>query len=402
MTEKHWFIFRGDHHLGPFTFEEILDKVKLAEIDDDELTWCEGNQDWLPVNEQPAIKRALQTEESRQHDLEKNQKRRQEVLESKLQEQLIAQQHAQEAAREAAKKKSEEEARRLQELAMQEQAEQTPPELPSENTDPNFEEDGPPPLPPLPIDEQSFQDEVESNLEQGIEEDIEEESAPSALTEMMMENANLGEDLQVFTFVENSNGDVNTNKDTEEDKTGEFTVSTDTQEIGLSGLRLYGAVALTLIGLSLFVYLIMQTITDKRELYNVAGRDKDALYNVMKRPFKGVPIHRMRPTKDLNSLWLATNFPDEAVLYMTLKIVPGRFIGNGLVEVQAQAQLKGGAALFDELQVLKGDTLHIGEYSYEIKGKRVGLKGKLSEALGQKSLLKDVQFIRTKDQEFVL
>ncbi len=406
MTEKHWFIFRGDHHLGPFTFEEILDKVKLAEIDDDELTWCEGNQDWLPVNEQPAIKRALQTEESHQHDLEKSQKLRQAALESKLQEQLVAQQHAQEEIKKEEIKKEEikkEEARRLQELALQKQKEQVPPELPQKNTDPNFAEDGPPPLPPLPIDDQSFQDEVESNLEEGIEE----ESAPSALTEMMMENANLGEDLQVFTFVESSSdGDSyeenDQEKNVEEDKTGEFTVSTDTQEQGLSGLRLYGAVALTLIGLGLFVYLIMQTITDKRQLYNVAGRDKDALYNVMKRPFKGVPIHRMRPTKDLNSLWLATNFPDEAVLYMTLKIVPGRFIGNGLVEVQAQAQLKGGAALFDELEVLKGDTLHIGEYSYEIKGKRVGLKGKLSEALGQKSLLKDVQFIRKKDQEFVL
>ncbi|MCR9203935.1 MAG: DUF4339 domain-containing protein, partial [Halobacteriovoraceae bacterium] len=62
MTEKNWFIFRGDHHLGPFSFNEILEKVKLSQLDEAELTWCEGAGDWLPVAEQPAIMDALSRE----------------------------------------------------------------------------------------------------------------------------------------------------------------------------------------------------------------------------------------------------------------------------------------------------------------------------------------------------
>lgn len=372
MTEKHWFIFRGDHHLGPFSFEEILDKVKLAEIDDDVLTWCEGNQDWLPVLEQPAIKKALRTEESQQVAQEIAQKQKQIELEAQLQEQLIAKQAEMEEARL--------EAIRLEEESL---IEEVPPTVPIDSLSSDLEV--PPPLPPLPIVE-DFEEE--------------EEGAPEGITAALIESSEQGEDFQVFTFVEK---DINGSDDEYSDsveKTGEITPKVDDEP--LSGYRLYGAMALSLVGLCFFVYLILQTVTEKRKLYNVAGRDKDALYSVMTRPFKGVPIHRMRPAKDLNSLWLATNFPDEAVLYMTLKSIPGRFIGTGLVEVQGQARLIGGAALFDELEVLKGETLHIGEYEYEIKGKRVGLKGKLSEAFGQKAILKEVKFLRNEDQEFVL
>lgn len=398
MTEKHWFIFRGDHHLGPFSFQEILDKVKLDQIDDNELTWCEGHEEWMPLKDQPAIIEALRSERDAILEKEERERQHQLMIERKRQEQMIA--------RQAEQEKLAQEQKRLQEVVE--------------------EDDGPPPLPPIPGSEPEGHHESDQHEELNAEEQF-----SKVMTGSFMEaadNENKKENLEVVTFL---NKDLNENLDGEkdyeegyeegyeeddeeydEDDTGEYEVVSkreldydndySDEQTAPGGGKFYAALFLSLIGVSLVVYLLLQTSPGERRLFNVAGRDKDALYNVMARPFRGVPIHRLRPTKDLNSLWFATNFPDEAILYMTLKSLPGRTLGEGEVEVQGTAHLKGKAALFDQLEVLKGETLHVGEYAYEIKGLRVGLKGKLSKAFGKDGLLAQMKFLRTQDQEFNL
>jgi hypothetical protein len=417
MLEKHWFIFRGDHHLGPFSFQEILDKLKLDQIDDNELTWCEGHPDWLPLKDQPAIIEALQGERNDQEKQQQEIERQQLLREQQVQERRIAK----EARLEAEKKKEQErlqrqaEAKRIAQLEAQRAAKQ---------------EDLPPPLPPLPIEETEepppFAAAQTTQHSSGDE---------TGMTEVLMKAAqeeNERENLEVVTFltkeVQHGEGipdtpeleDDNVNDAYDDDDTGEFKVARDedgqggevlyqegagedfSEGPGPVGVKFYTALLLSFVGLALVFYLVFQTTTGQRRLYNVVGRDKDALYNVMNRPFRGVPIHRLRPTKDLNSLWFATNFPDEAILYMTLKSIRGRSLGEGEVEVQGVARLQGGAALFDQLEVLKGEGLHVGEYEYEVKGVRVGLKGKLSAALGEKNFLSQIKFLRSKDQEFEL
>jgi hypothetical protein len=44
--QKKWFIYIGDHHEGPFSAEEISQKLKSGEAKEESYVWCEGMADW--------------------------------------------------------------------------------------------------------------------------------------------------------------------------------------------------------------------------------------------------------------------------------------------------------------------------------------------------------------------
>ncbi|MGZ3807673.1 MAG: DUF4339 domain-containing protein [Bacteriovorax sp.] len=43
---KDWFIFKGTHHLGPFSVEEMVAFYQNKEITDQTLVWKEGVEKW--------------------------------------------------------------------------------------------------------------------------------------------------------------------------------------------------------------------------------------------------------------------------------------------------------------------------------------------------------------------
>ncbi|RPJ75524.1 MAG: DUF4339 domain-containing protein, partial [Alphaproteobacteria bacterium] len=47
---KEWFVFKGTHHLGPFSVEEIEEFFHSGEINLHTLIWKEGNEKWLPIS----------------------------------------------------------------------------------------------------------------------------------------------------------------------------------------------------------------------------------------------------------------------------------------------------------------------------------------------------------------
>jgi hypothetical protein len=47
---KDWFIFKGTHHLGPFSIEEIADFYQAREISAQTLIWKEGVEKWEPLS----------------------------------------------------------------------------------------------------------------------------------------------------------------------------------------------------------------------------------------------------------------------------------------------------------------------------------------------------------------
>ncbi len=51
MEEKNWYIYRENHHLGPYTFQDLenfLDEGTLSTLS---LVWKEGGPEWLPISE---------------------------------------------------------------------------------------------------------------------------------------------------------------------------------------------------------------------------------------------------------------------------------------------------------------------------------------------------------------
>lgn len=46
---KIWFIFKGTHHLGPFSVEEVEEFYLAKEINDKTMFWKEGTENWIPL-----------------------------------------------------------------------------------------------------------------------------------------------------------------------------------------------------------------------------------------------------------------------------------------------------------------------------------------------------------------
>ncbi|NDH91467.1 MAG: DUF4339 domain-containing protein [Flavobacteriia bacterium] len=47
--EENWFIFKEDHHLGPFTADTLLTMLEEREVSENVLVWKEGFDAWLPA-----------------------------------------------------------------------------------------------------------------------------------------------------------------------------------------------------------------------------------------------------------------------------------------------------------------------------------------------------------------
>lgn len=376
MIEKHWFIFRGDHHLGPFSFDEILGKVKLAELNDEELVWREGDQNWLPVGEQPDIRLALDKEKAAVIRQQEEERARLLALEKEKQEKLIAKQKAVEEKkqreREEKKRREEEIRKKLEEQARLREEERRKEE--------------PPPLPPLPpeaeIKEITPNEAIPSEPEEKAESELEGE-----------ENFAFEEEVEVTSPYEILDDEL-------EGEISELE-SEDEESIEVSGTKVYVSVGLSIVGVVCLIFFIMAFLPGERPLSGLSTGNKDALENVRSRKYRGRADHRLRPSLKLNALWLGSNFPGEAAVYLRMTSVPGRVLGGESLEVQSHAILKGGAALFDELEFLTGDKLAIGEYRYEIRGKRIGLIGKFAKAFGDKPVISELRAVKESNQEFV-
>lgn len=52
---KEWFVFKGTHHLGPFSLAEMEEFFRSGEINEQSLIWKEGSEKWEPVSKTRAF-----------------------------------------------------------------------------------------------------------------------------------------------------------------------------------------------------------------------------------------------------------------------------------------------------------------------------------------------------------
>ena len=57
---KDWFVFKGTHHLGPFSVEEIGAFYRKGDITDQTLVWREGAEKWVALSRSPAFQNLFQ------------------------------------------------------------------------------------------------------------------------------------------------------------------------------------------------------------------------------------------------------------------------------------------------------------------------------------------------------
>ncbi len=62
--DGNWFIFKGDHHLGPFSLEKIIAMYQADELSEDILLWKEGGESWRPFKKTPELIEAISKKEN--------------------------------------------------------------------------------------------------------------------------------------------------------------------------------------------------------------------------------------------------------------------------------------------------------------------------------------------------
>ena len=60
---KEWFVFRNNHHWGPYTEEEMERHRRLGHLKESDLTWKEGQKDWRPLRDQEDLRGLLEEKE---------------------------------------------------------------------------------------------------------------------------------------------------------------------------------------------------------------------------------------------------------------------------------------------------------------------------------------------------
>jgi hypothetical protein len=67
LMEEIWFIFKGDHHLGPFSLEKVIAMYQAHELNENVLMWREGARPWTSFKDIPELAEALYAIQNPEH-----------------------------------------------------------------------------------------------------------------------------------------------------------------------------------------------------------------------------------------------------------------------------------------------------------------------------------------------
>lgn len=233
-------------------------------------------------------------------------------------------------------------------------------------------------LPPLPPEasEYDFEDQEEVEFEEG----------PPELPPLPVEP------LYESEFEEDQ-------KDYQEEDTGSFDIAT---EEGPSQMKFYLSAGLGLLGLIFFIVYLTNLSDSPAQVFGVSKGDKEAILSVIDRPFTGTPLYRLRPSKDLTSLWFGSNYPHDGNLSLKLNSKRGKVLGEGHVEMVAESEYRNGVSHFDEIEITKGGKILPGEYKYTAHFTPGGTKLKWFELLKNLPFFKSLKTFKGVEKDFTV
>ncbi len=340
-SQRNWFIFQGDHHIGPFSQEEIMSKIMLMELTKEDLIWKEGERDWMPVSEWSEFISLFPAASDIPHEMKLG-------LDFKAPEDLNPDQVANEVEPGLI---FEEEDSFEEEVVSEELS-------PVEEAQPEEEDAGPPPLPPLPVEPEA-------------------EPEPEPKTEPEDPTVELPPDLPPLPPLEEEEEVELVQEEPEQyegeyEREDEYHAERETiaeESFQLSHLKFYMSAAVGLVGLLVFVSYLWSALNSTPKAFGLTKGDRDALLHVTEksyRPDKGIE-YKIRPTSDLSALWLGANYPGQGWAILRLKTKEGRYMGEAPVELLAQASYESGLSFFDEIEILQGESIVAGEYTYTLE-----------------------------------
>lgn len=361
MKQRNWFIFHGDHHIGPFSYEEIMTKVVIRELNKDDLIWQEGASGWLPVHKWPEFTSLFPDAFSENSNVAEADKV---DLGQVFDDLYIEEENEIEVEQE------------INEVFEESQFDDLPPlppkplVVPVEQFTPKELQAAAPTLPEdpryshsdLPVD---FTPDLPANFYSDLPVDLPPDLPVDLLPDLPPVPTTYGEEKNDDKVTGN---DSDNNEGDHKDKLNlDYTRSEENLSFQLSHLRFYVSIGIGLIGFIVFVSYLWSALSSTPRAFGLSKSNRDAIIHVSQQPFNKKILHKIRPTTDLSSLWLGSNFPGEGWAMLRLHSKVGRYMDEAPVELFAQGSYANGLTFFDEIEIVKGEGIVQGEYDYTLE-----------------------------------
>ncbi len=366
---KVWFIFRGDHHLGPFSAREILRMYEEGKITGQTLLWAEGDSGWKALHLQERLVQVGPPKTAaRPKPAPVMKAPRKEEVQKELQEEV------QEEVKQAVSKDA---------------TDDLPPELP-----PLPVEDPPParPAPQMPAQEGPRKSAKPLLSKQ---ENLPRESGPPAFTPppeaIAVEDDFISESEETEVelhpvFTDLLEGQQDSEIDSFYEDRGENKKTPIKWRWPLRGVALLMLLILsyqilfTNVGPFKFGGLSLRRLPGlsrdiEQQLHRFSSENRGQFKVTLALGHKGQVI------------WLSSGLLGQGMMRLRLTSRAGELLGSDQIEAQASAPYYGGAALFDNFKFLKGQGLIPGRYdaylTYRPSGFWDGLKERFNELMSR-------------------
>ncbi|MBT3585739.1 MAG: DUF4339 domain-containing protein [Halobacteriovoraceae bacterium] len=441
MTEKSWFIFKGDHHLGPYQVEEILRLFNSGKLDDSAMLWKEGSQEWLPFHAQKELLGALSPDTNfksvedleafeTNESIDANSMPKADIENDAIFEDPLA---VWNAATEKEKLVSNEEALPLvEEITTSEHGLWNED---SESVEEAIENDeGPPPLPPIPDSPQldslpHFEaPEEQENLEptnpninllvnelgEGSEDwGVEDITPPKGtpLPKEMLEEMQESERERQGPYPEEGaeefpeeieTEDLEEEEEEEEEEEPKFVnlVVKDPDDAFVKYPYLKYVVGLACaFGLIASLYFLSKGGEKEKRLFiNLKPKWERRLKNVATGGSKWE--FDMAVATNGGELWVASRHAGPLTLFLTLTSIRGKVITSEPIVVTSKTLLENHGGLFDKWSIVEGPRLEPGYYKYELTAYQTGQKAKVLRFLKETDLAKDWDWVKASKKKY--
>lgn len=415
--EENWFIFKEDHHLGPFTADTLLTMLEEQEVSENVLVWKEGFDAWLPLKDCPELQFEIEEDEGppplpplpfedeaievtpAAENFDQLISDAESIRPDDLQPEVdkeTAQRFWSDVDVEARISKAERELNPLEyrgpepafrdnEFANQDEIDEVVEEHHQvlEQFEPEeFEDEVPPLLPSLPEMDETDEEEQEYLFQQTdvYEDEVLDEPQEEAYAEVTHESKEIYEASDLHHALDEVEAEQ-----AQREKKADFLIHSA-----------WAVACLTFILISL--YLVFGIEQRKEQFTGLAKSDFTRLTNIAKKATAG-SLEKINfdvaVGSDLQSIWLASNRKGPAGLFLSMKSLDENILGMGPVLVTSTTELKDGVAAFDKFEIVEGGRVHPGLYNLQLKVYDTSLKHKFFLFLKKVPFIGGMSFVNS-------
>lgn len=417
--EKNWFIFKGDHHLGPFSSEDLVRMLQHDKAKPDDLIWKEGEKDWLPLQNHPALLAYFEPPAKVEPTPV--------VEEDFVLKQPVVEEYVPLDVEEEPSQPEEEELPPplpplpvLEEEVIEESVEESSDDFWSDTVDdvepvstveheivhdeeePALEEmdEMPPPLPPLPVEEFDPEPELEeAEIEPEPEIDLGEVEDPEPEVEekLVFDDFKIDQEFDPHADVDD---------DELEDATRDDIIVPESLWEEAPAWQKSAMVVSLALGLIMSLYFFNWDGGDIEGTHfsGISRSTKKEMIKIANTSPKAGVKAKLALSNTGNEIWLATNQPGEAIVYLSLKSIKDKILADGSdeIELRSVGELKRGGAKFRNLELSYGSSLAEGEYEASLVGYATGWKSRLAMELKKYDWSKSLKFVKRFKPDFKL